>query len=118
MDHRKLLKLWGMLYVLTAIVCLINFLLLPETIISGVRVSNGVRTLMRSSKAETLLTAMLIPLAGPYFWKTRVKKLDRKIAEHPNLNSYKIRRFWTAAAAWLFSAMGLIVGIGILALNP
>jgi predicted nucleic acid-binding Zn ribbon protein len=117
MTDRKRRRIWNGIYILTVAVCLVNCFVLPETAVAGIMVRGTVRTLTYAPKWKIILGGLGIPPLGRLFWKYWVQRLDRKIVEHPKINSYRRKRNRAATLSWMLSIMGLITNLFALIMN-
>lgn len=94
------------------LISLIVYVTSSEQILTGYRVVNGVKSITYMPKLNGVLAMSGIPIIMSILWDFIAKKNEGKIAEKPELLSYKIRgafiNFYFLALSVLPAIMGII----------
>ena len=110
-------KLTIVILVITALLCVINLLILPEQAVIGFANKNGERLLFYDDKNEIIVEALLGTLNGCVVWYILTRCTGMMKTRNPFMNSYKIIHFMAHIAGFLLAISGTVEFIIFLALN-
>lgn len=114
-DLRKRLCL--LLLLLTALLTAIVWLTMPDMLLTGTQVRNGVRSYIHTPKNRYCLSAVCIPIIGGLLWNRIIRRVDRRIAAEPHLKSLRLRRGLIDLLGLLYTSAGVWGNLLVLILN-
>lgn len=110
-------KLIITIMVTTIILCILNYIVLPEQIVAAYGFQNGERVILYGEKSRIIINSLLRALGGSGLWMLFTKYSRKKMEEDPTLISHRLKHVLANIIGFLFAVSGLLMNIICLLLN-
>ena len=101
----------------TIILCILNYIVLPEQIVAAYGFQNGERVILYGEKSRIIINSLLRALGGSGLWMLFTKYSRKKLEEDPTLVSHRLKHVLANIIGFLFAVSGLLMNIICLLLN-